>query len=280
MRKNRSFLLLLSLVFIYIFINSCDNPKDAYEAIKSDPQSARDYIKASTVFIDVFKQVDDAMQSQKLLKSNKNVKADSCPKFIFEPGGGLYANIKMVFDSCTNEGVTYKGNIVLTMSGPMLTAGSVASITFQDLYVNGDKVTGQGTITSNGTNTSGNLVLTFQVTNGVVATSNGNIDFVTTETWTWTKGESTPWPDVSDDEYQVSGIANGKSTNGHSFTSSVSATSPLVISMACATKIINGQVIITPDVGPDMTADFSPNQTCTGKATIKISGIPDISINL
>ena len=155
MKKNYSILVMLSLiVIVFTVIISCNKIKDATEAVNSDPQSAKDYVTASSTFTDVFKKVSDAIRSQNLLKSNKHIQADSCPTIITSPGA-YPKTIKIVFDTvngCSSEKVTYKGTIIVQMTGPLTATGSASGITFKNFSVNGNAVTGVGSITTTGTN--------------------------------------------------------------------------------------------------------------------------------
>lgn len=132
-------------------------------------------------------------------------------------------------------------------------------------------------MTSQGNNSSGNLMFTFQVTNGTVTTSGGNVVLNTILTWTWLQGQNTPWPNVLDDEYQFTGNSSCTGSDGHTFTTTIN--SPLIISMSCQWGLEGGKVTITPDVGPSMTLDFG-NGTCSGKAEIEVTNFPNVTINL
>ena len=98
-------------------------------------------------------------------------------------------------------------------------------------------------MTSQGNNSSGNLMFTFQVTNGTVTTSGGNVVLNTILTWTWLQGQNTPWPNVLDDEYQFTGNSSCTGSDGHTFTTTIN--SPLIISMSCQWGLEGGKVTIT-----------------------------------
>jgi hypothetical protein len=106
--------------------------------------------------------------------------------------------------------------------------------------------------------------------NGQVIKSNGTIQWQSTRNREWLAGEGTPqW---SDDEYGITGSANGNSANGTPFTMQI--TSQLIRKVACAKHFVSGTFDFTPGTKPVRHVDFSPpnNGACDNIATVTING--------
>ena len=268
-------ILILSIsALIILFINSCEDIKK----LQIDPQSGKDYVKAESTYSNIFHSVNDAVQASNLEKGIKNVDTiPSCMKITVSTG--FYPKtITIVFDSingCDKEGVIFKGTINATISGPYKTPGTVVNVTFHNLFVNGNKVEGQKTITNMGRNDSNKLVYTVEVKNGIITTLNGQIKYTATKTWTWLKGESTTT--ISDDVYELEGNADGYNIDNLHF--KAKTISPLIIQMNCRWKLVSGKMEIDPDSGENMTIDYG-NGTCDDKAILKIGNLADINITL
>ncbi len=178
-------------------------------------------------------------------------------------------NIKIDFGTgCTSPtGVVRKGvmNIVLTDS--LLKAGSVATISFDNYYVNNFKK--EGTITRTNTTAAGatNRSVNRKVVNGKVTSPTGkvwmhesNIDIEQTA------GNATPC-DLRDDVYNITGTRTVTNAQGKTRTSTTQT--PLQKKMNCA-NIDQGLLKVQ---GPNHYAliDFG-NGNCDNEATISIDG--------
>jgi hypothetical protein len=275
--KNKVFLLSCVLILVsgVLFINSCNKIDDAKNA---DPQSGKDYVTAESTFSDIFKSVTDAIQT-KGLKSLKN--NDTCPAIKLSSLTTYPDTVTIFFDpikNCNNDGVTYKGTIIAILSGPFKTPGSVINVSFKDFYVNDNKVEGQKKITNMDRNNAQQLVFKVEITNGLIKTSGGDISFTATKTWTWLEGESTAWPTISDDVWQLEGSAEGTNIDSKHYT--VTTLSPLKIVIGCQWKIVGGKIEVKPDSGDTMTIDYGDGITCDNKAILKIGSLADIEIKL
>lgn len=110
-----------------------------------------------------------------------------------------------------------KGKIIVKFSNGYRKTGSVVSQTFDNYYVNDNKVEGTRSVTFLGDSSNGmprwkiQSNLTITKTDGIVITWNS------TRIRTMTDGYTTPlnW---YDDAYTISGDANGKTSNGDNYT--------------------------------------------------------------
>ena len=83
----------------------------------------------------------------------------------------------------------------------------------------------------------------------------------------WTDGENTLTP--LDDEYSITGTAEGTSRAGVHFTADI--TNPLIISVGCS-NIKQGTIDVTPDGLAVRTIDFGTGD-CDKDATVEINGV-------
>jgi hypothetical protein len=177
---------------------------------------------------------------------------------------------------CTNaKGVTRKGIINILLTDSIQNSGAVATITFNNYFVNGFKR--DGTVTRTNTSVAGSGIRSFNrtVTNGQITSPAGLV-------WTrtcnlnilQTAGMSTPC-DLSDDIYNITGTRS--TTNAAGKMRTATTQTPLQRKMNCA-NIDQGILLIT---GPNHTAtiDFG-NGTCDNQAVITVNGKAPKTITL
>jgi hypothetical protein len=177
---------------------------------------------------------------------------------------------------CTSKyGVTRKGIINITLTDSLKTTGCVATITFQDFYINGYKK--EGTITRTNTTVAGSGTRSHNRTilNGKITAPNGkywlhtcNLDI------TQTAGVATPC-DITDDVFTIAGTRTVTNSQGKSRTGTTQT--PLQKKAICA-NIDQGILKVE---GPNHVAliDFG-NGSCDNQATISIDGRPARTITL
>lgn len=222
--------IILSLVAIML-LGSCKKAAETIEEIQKDKIMAEDNHMAEDESDDVSVMSDEAyntgeLQSRggsggsgimgdtvKIIRS----KTDSTITIDFGTNGILGKN-----------GKTRKGKIIIKFTGGYKTAGSAISQTFDNYYVNGKKIEGSRSITNNGVNNgipswSIQSNLTITKTNGKVIT------WTSTRTRTMTAGYSTPF-NWYDDEYTISGTANGTTSNGDTYNMNIGK--PLFIKLS------------------------------------------------
>jgi hypothetical protein len=186
-------------------------------------------------------------------------------------------NIKIDFGTgCTNaNGVVRKGVVNIVLTDSLLKTGSIATINFDNYYVNNFKK--EGTITRTNTTTAGstNRSVNRKVVNGKITSPSGkvwmhesNIDIVQTA------GNATPC-DLRDDVFSITGTRTV--TNAQDKTRTSTTQTPLQKKMNCS-NIDQGLLKVQ---GPNHYAliDFG-NGTCDNEATISIDGRPARTIRL
>jgi hypothetical protein len=178
-------------------------------------------------------------------------------------------NIKIDFGTgCTNaNGVIRKGIINIVLTDSLYKTGSMATLTFDNYYVNGYKKEGtvkrtNTTIIGSGTRSHNRLILDGKITapNGNYWLHTCNIDV------TQTAGLITPC-DITDDIYNLTGTRTTTNATGKSRTSTTQT--PLQKKTNCA-NIDQGILKVQ---GPNHFAliDFG-NGNCDNQATISIDG--------
>ena len=164
------------------------------------------------------------------------------------------------------DSVIKKGKIIINQSAPQFGPAWTKVITFDNYYVNGNKV--EGTHTVNFTR-EGNPTWTVTVAGGQVTTPEGVIR--TREALhirVQTRGIETP-RDRSDDAFQLTGNASGTRRDGKEFSWII--TDPLVISNNCR-WIRKGTRVISLEGLSDITVDYGSGD-CDNKAIASQDGV-------
>ncbi len=106
-----------------------------------------------------------------------------------------------------------KGKIITVYTGPMVAPGSKATTSFENYYVDSNKIEGVHVIQNN--STSNNKIFTVRVENGKITKPNGNYTaWNKNKTWTQIEGNGTPnFP--QDDVFSITGSANGTIKKGN-----------------------------------------------------------------
>jgi hypothetical protein len=165
-----------------------------------------------------------------------------------------------------SDGRYRRGIINVAYTGAYRDSASVHTITFNNYYVNDNKLTGTKTVTNMGHNSSGNLWFTVVVNGTVTKPDGGTITWNSNRTRTWIMGESTMiW---NDDAYDITGTASGTTSGGKSFTATV--LTPLRLEIDCR-HFVSGSFQLTPSGKPVRTVDYGSG-ACDNIATVAING--------
>ena len=162
-----------------------------------------------------------------------------------------------------------RGKIIATYTGRYRETGTVINISFNNYYVNDNKISGTKKVTNLGNNQAGNLLYKVEVNGQIVKANNGG-----TVTWTstryreWKAGAGTPL-NILDDVYGITGDASGTNADGSSYT--ILATKELVRKMNCR-WFESGTLELTQTGLPKVTLDYG-STGCDANATISILGV-------
>jgi len=227
-------------------------------------------------FTDAFRQVDVAAKEHLATKTDSS----SCPVVTFTPADFTTYPKSLVINfgtSCTGpDGIVRSGEILANLTACYIDSGSVTTVTFNNYYVNGNKITGTEIITNEGRNSLGHPVFGVQVINGNLYSPSGVTSYNSTQQREWIQGYNTLLNPM-DDVYLITGTASGVETTGTSFTMTI--TSPLQVAMDCA-WIESGTLNITETGIPVITISYGNGTgTCANVATVTCDGYTFI-INL
>jgi hypothetical protein len=205
-------IIILSVLFFAVI--SCKKVADIVEEIEKDKIMAEDNSIAEKNSDDASIMSDEAYEKGELTSRGGSgtlggavITKDSVNKKItIDFGTGVVGR----------DGKTRTGKIIITYTGSYNTTGSIITQTFDNYSVNGNKITGSRTITNTGTSTwSIVAALTITKSNGKVVTWNS--------TRTRTK--------IATGEYNITGSANGTTSNGDTYTIVIGT--PLYVKLSC-----------------------------------------------
>ncbi len=241
-----------------------------------DTQSSGDNAQSESVFNEMNEISDQAVEDGHL----------STHRFGQEEGSLLSCatitlNIDTVLGSGTaqiNFGSSYcqgfdtkyrKGLINVSFNGFYRDSGTVITISAVNYFVGYDslyatKVNGMRTVTNKGRNASGHLNYSISAHGNLVNYLNQQMTWNSTRTREWIAGDTTAsW---TDDEYLITGSADGQSFAGVNFTAEI--TQALHVKLNCH-WITEGKFSLTPEGKPARNVDYG-NGTCDGDATVTI----------
>jgi hypothetical protein len=186
-------------------------------------------------------------------------------------------NIKIDFGTgCTDRfGNTRKGVINVVLTNFLFTPNAVATITFDNYFINNIKREGTITYTNKSTLGNPNKVWQRTVTNGKVTMPNGRYWLHTADiTYTQTAGALTP-NTVLDDVFNITGTRSTTNAAGKTRT----ATTLTALQKVIACRYITQGTLQLQGTNHTAVLDFGDG-TCDNKATISINGRPERNIIL
>ena len=281
--KKRQFAILSATILLSALTVLYSCKKDEDEVKEFDTQSSQDNSLAESTFSDVLEISNQAIANQNGLTTyrlgdNQGTLLSNCATVTLTPdSSGQGGNVVVDFGSHTclcSDGRYRKGIINVNYSGTYRDSGAVITSTFQNYFVGADsvniyQVTGSKTVTNNGHNSSGNLWYSVDV-NGQLENRNGAMmSWNSQRQREWIAGESTSglfgW---ADDEYRITGSANGTTFEGKTYTASI--TKGLVVALNCW-WIKEGTFELTPAGLATRIFDYGDG-TCDRKATVTVNG--------
>lgn len=252
--------------------NACKKNDDNTTQTDSDTAAAEDNAFAEAVYTDAFNVVEDAIRKQPGLNKTDEITAilsgcDSVTVDTTSTSGKKIITIDFGTGCTGNDGKTRSGKIIASLTGRYRTAGTVITTTFDNYYVNGNKVEGTKTVTNKGRNSNNNMEFEIVVSNAKITNSTGSISWSSTRKREWIAGENTVLNPL-DDVYLITGAASGTDRKGRNFT--VTITKALRIEIGCH-YITSGTLEIVPGQLAKRTVDYG-NGTCDKDATVTING--------
>ncbi|MFM6954230.1 MAG: hypothetical protein ACKOWL_04525 [Sphingobacteriaceae bacterium] len=154
---------------------------------------------------------------------------------------------------------------IAVFSGRFKQAGTTINITFDNFYINGDKIEGTKSIVNNGPNAAGNYTFTLTINHTRIHAAGGTSTLTTVKTITWIENSNTS---PTDDVFSIRGSLSATDSRGRTY--SYTTTEPLIKKVACV-YISSGRLLINITGRPQLTLDFG-NGDCDNKATISANG--------
>jgi hypothetical protein len=267
MKTKNVFGFALMIALTGVLFTACKKDDDS----DNNNATSTNYTKVATenatveaAFNDAFRQVDQAVKENNVKGTN------SCATVTITPLGTTYPKDAVIDygTSCTgDDGVVRSGKILIHLTQLYIDSGSVTTVTFDNYYVNGRKITGTEIITNAGTNNSGHQVFSVTIQNGNLYSVDGTTSYNSTQQREWISGDSTLL-DPTDDVYMITGSGSGVTTDGTSYT--VIITTALKVTLSCA-WIESGVIEITPQGSAVITINYGSG-TCDNAATGSCSG--------
>lgn len=241
-----------------------------------DVTLAQDELYMDAVYTDVDNLVETNLSALDLnnyqpgsLKSTEDM---PCVVITVDPADGITFPKVITIDygeGCTivfkNDTITYKGQIIITVTDRYYVPGAQRIITFNDFYSNGAKIEGTRTITNLGQNDDGNLEVQVTLANGKITFEDG--------TWaTRTSSLLREWvreEDRLEDTLYITGSAFGINILGEEYIREI--TDPIMM-IHCPDYNyrwvrVDGTVTITNSVKGVTTIDFGDG-TCESALTL------------
>lgn len=279
--KKKNFIMksIVILGLLLISLNSCKRFETRSER-EDNTESAIDGASAENSFNDAMNVADNAERENtsgfKLsssLESSLNLTGNCA--IITKDTIAKKITIDFGTSNCLcNDGKQRRGKIYVKYTGPYKQTSSVRNITFDNYFVNDNKLEGTKTITTvlgfNNSIPEWNIQVNGQVT---MSNNQGIITWTSNRTRKMISGKDTPmW---TDDVYTIEGTASGVSARGVNFSSSI--TTPLRKEIGCR-WIVSGVIEHTPEDKPIRKINFGDG-TCDDKAIVTVKN-RDREINL
>lgn len=166
-----------------------------------------------------------------------------------------------------NDGRTRRGKILVTYTGTYKDSNETRTITFEDYYVNDNKINGTQTITGMGLNTSGNLHYGVEIDASIdILDTLGALTYKADLTREWTTGSQTTQRD--DDTYALTGTAQGVNIYGNNY--AFNALEPIMKTPAITCRYFTEGILeVQPQGRTFRSIDFGTG-TCDKTATVTI----------
>lgn len=275
-KKVSNIPLLMFCILLLCFNNSC---KDEEEKEAENYFSAKNNSYAENVFADIFKWVNDAQlnMENELFNAAKGINTTendlknnviitlspmdttTWPKMLTINFG---PNNVMCLD-----GKKRKGKISAAITGRFNNPGTVITIIPSNYYINDFYTEGTLKIICAGFTGSGNILFREDVKEAKVATPDGTIYWECDRDRELISGKETPWPNIYDDVYKITGSSWGTDVTGRIYETNI--VNPLKYNMNCK-WVKEGSLEITPEGISVRSVDYG-DDGCNPHASVTIA---------
>lgn len=170
---------------------------------------------------------------------------------------------------CTGaDGKTRKGKIIASYGGDYWDDGAVKTITFENYYVDDNKVEGTKIVTAGARNENENRFYSETVSGSIILAENSDtIYWEATHNREVVEGSSTPL--IYDDVYQLTGNSSGITADGEEYSSVITNALVRKVEPGCRHNYVQGIIEITPIGKTTRVVDYGDG-TCDRKAIVKV----------
>jgi len=233
--------ILITLSILTVVLFGCKDEDVINNPDPASTQATQDHLFAEQTFNDVGRIVREGFVA--------NGQSKACPNYTLmnvNPSDIDTLIINFGTINCLSNGKLRNGKIIVTYTGKYRDSLAVMTTTFENYYVNNDLIQGERIVTNQGRNNQGNMRFIIEVNNASVGTNNGTINWNATQTREWVSGNATYF-DITDDQYKITGSANGTGVNNNSF--SMEITDTLNVDLGCLPSCVikSGKATITPN---------------------------------
>jgi len=270
MKKLEKLFVLMTVISIVTMLGSCNRDEDEVQNFVAKTEIA-DYLNLVDAFS--FETEEEITNTDDGLKSAELV---SCLTVtIHENENGEFWPRSWTLDYGTENctcllGNTKRGKINVKISDWWRNEGSLKEITFEDFYMNDNKMEGIKTILNTGLNENGNLTFTKKVSDAKITNTDG-----LTITWSCEKqseqiegGATTLF---ADNVWAVTGAGSGINLDEKAFTMKI--TSALIYKTGCFYPV-SGTVEIETEGESVKTIDYGTGD-CDNKANVTVGDVTE-----
>ncbi len=166
-----------------------------------------------------------------------------------------------------SDGRTRRGKILVSYTGTYKDSNETRTITYEDYYVNDNKINGTQTITGMGLNTSGNLYYGVTIDGSIdVLDTLGALTYNATITREWTAGSQTR--QRGDDMYSLTGSGRGVNIYGNNY--AFNALEPIMKPTAITCRYFTEGILEVQPQGRTFRSINYGNGSCDNTAIVTI----------
>jgi len=261
--KMKKTLYVLSLLAILLY--ACKDEDVINSPDHASTQATQDHLFAEQTFNDVGRIVEEGF-----LYSGINKSCASYQLMNVDTANADTLIINFGTTNCLHNAKLRKGKLIITYTGKYRDSLAVMTTTFDNYYVNNNLVQGERIVANQGKNNKGNMWFTIEVNNASISTNNGTINWNANRSREWVSGNAT-YGVIEDDQYKITGSANGIGVNNNSF--SMEITDTLNVDLGCLPYCVikSGKEKITPNGYTDRTINYG-DSLCDCNFEVTISG--------
>jgi hypothetical protein len=237
--------ILLALGILMTIFSSCEKTEE------ESTLASENHLLAEQIFNDVGRIVEEGFLSNGINKSCASYQLTDADTSDVDT-----LTIDFGTNNCLHNGKLRRGKMFITYTNKYRDSLAIMTTTFDKYYINNNLVEGERVTTNQGRNSQGNMWFKIKVNNArIKTTNNGTINWNATQSREWVSGNTTYF-DITDDQYRITGSANGNAVNNNSFTAEI--TEALNIDLGCLASCVikSGKTKITPNGYADRIINY------------------------